>query len=764
MSPLAGLRHFIASHTEMSSANAGHVDEYPPLPSSLNAHDHELRNCAAEQSDYKTHPNTAPRYTPYIGLGARLSQTWINKWTILLLLVLFRVLLAVKDMDRDIADAKADALSACTSVEGVGSALASMPHYMSAGVNAMAADGVTSAVDGFSKMLQLIVTGVEELVLFYINMLTSTYVCLISLVIDGSLHVAIEMIEGVENMVNKTIDGITSTISSDLSSFEKDLNGFLKDIGDVTGLFGGSKDPPSINLTSEIDALNNIHINTSSLDGDLTRLSNHIPTFAQVQNFTDNLISLPFEDIKKLINESMSNFTFDKSVFPVAQKQELTFCSDNNSINDFFDGLSDVAHIARKVFIAVVTIAAILACIPMAYAEIRGWRTMQQRAQLLQSAAFDRLDVLYIASRPYTSTAGIKAASTFKSSKRQILTRWTVAYATTIPALFVLALGVAGLLAVLCQYILLKAIEKEVPVLTAEVSNYAGEVVGALNNASEAWATSANGVIESLNTKINNDVFGWVNTSTTAVNNTLNGFVNEYTGVLNTTFGGTILYDPVMQTINCLIGLKISSIEAGLTWVHNNAHVTFPEFANDTFSLGASEAISNSSSSNASLSSSAVTSNEITGAVAKMVDAIQAGIWDEFAIALTLVGLWFFILLIGIIRALICMSQREKTRAEGGAAYAGEQHGPAMPRSADAADRKFPAFDGAVSAHPDTQRHDDYETWGPTGLGLTPMSTPPPPFVEKIGHVGKRSVGTVEVAPAHVRSSSYGFVSGDEKS
>lgn len=124
------------------SSSSKTKEAFPAIPTSLHAEDHEMRDFSTDHPDYVL-PSTIPYYTPYLGLRARLSQVWINKWTILLALVLARVLLAVNGLDSDIASAKTEALSACTSVENVGSAMASMPHYLSQGVNEMAADGVT---------------------------------------------------------------------------------------------------------------------------------------------------------------------------------------------------------------------------------------------------------------------------------------------------------------------------------------------------------------------------------------------------------------------------------------------------------------------------------------------------------------------------------------------------------------------------------------------------------------------------------------------
>jgi hypothetical protein len=666
----------------------------------------------------------------------------------LLALIICRLLLAIKDINYDIANAKEEALSACTSVENVGSAMASMPHYLSEGVNALAADGVTKAVNGLMDMLMLTVTGVEEIILFVINMMTSTYVCLITLAISGSLEVAIQMIEDVGNAMNKSISGITGTISSDVASFQDGINKFLSDLN-IPALLGGSSKPPTINLTSQINELNSIQIDPTQMDSDLTKLNASIPTFAQVQNFTNNVIRTPFEIVKQAINESGAAYTFDKSVFQVAPKQALTFCSDNPAINDFFEGLVKAINTARKIFIIVLTLLAILACIPMAYREIWRWRTMQQRSLLLQKHAFDPMDVIYIAARPYTTTAGIKAASRFKSTKRQILTRWFVAYATSLPALFVLALGVAGLFSCLCQFIVLKTIQKEVPVLAEEVGDFAGKVVSALNNASMAWANDANGVISSTSNKVNNDVFGWVNTTTSAINGTLNEFTDEMSKELNATFGGTILYQPITGVINCLIGLKVAGIEKALTWASDNAHVTFPEFQPNVFSLGAAASLTNSSSTESFLSSPGnVASDDITNAIVKVTDKLQNGIKEEAIISACVVGIWFIIMLIGLCRAIFAMMTRDKTRAEGGPMYTGDNRVPLSPRSPNRKDvNQFPQFGGPVSSvHPVNSSED--MAWAAGGL-----------VDEKLGIAGHRSV-EASVKPGHERKSSHGYLDG----
>ncbi|KAJ9256591.1 hypothetical protein DTO207G8_2594 [Paecilomyces variotii] len=685
--------------------------------------------------------------TPYLGLRSRLSQVWINRWTILLLLVLARTLLAVSSLNNDMASAKREALSACTTVESMGSAMASMPHYMSQGVNELTASGVEKAVNGLMSMLTLTVTGVEELVVFFINTMTSTYLCLITLAVRGSAEVALSLIKDASDFLNKTLPDIGSDIHSTIDTFQSSLNDFIKDINSVTSALGADKQIPTLDVNGSLDKLDHLQL-PSSIDDDINKINSSLPNFKQVQNFTDNVIRLPFEELKKLINESTVQYKFDRSVFPVPAKEQLSFCNDNDGINSFFNGVADLVNLARKIFIAVLVIAAVLACIPMAWREIRRWRSMKDRSQLVRRDAHDPMDVVYIVSRPYTSTAGIKAASRFSNSRRQILVRWVFAYATSTPALFVLSLAIAGLFSCLCQYILLRSVEKTVPELTEQVSAFADKVVDSLNNASEQWAIGANKVIETTNNDINKDVLGWVNTSTTALNDTLNAFVDETTKVLNETFGGTLLYEPIKEVLNCLIGLKIEGIQKGLDWVSDHARVDFPLMPNDTFSLGAAASIAsdNSDPGDSFLADPGdQTSNKISEAVVRVVDKLADEIKTETIISSIILLIWVLILLIGIIRALTLWWTRERTRGEG----AGLTHNHARninPNNGNGPSDANGFTDVPLTAMPTVSRgvaHDSDEDHYPD---------------EKVGFAGQRNYDSalkVDNAAAAVRESSY---------
>jgi len=773
-------RHYFADHRPQKStmASLGNQQQtFPTVPPSFSAGGHEMRDDYAVHDEPRPSSNQSPYLTPYLGLRARLSQIWINRWTILLLLVLARTLIAIASLDDGLYSARKQALSACTSVESTGSAMASMPHYMSQGVNELTAKGVERAVNGLYSMVGLTITGVEELVIFIIGLLTNTYLCLITFAVSGSLHAALDLVKEVTDFLNKTLPAIGSEVNGAINTFDDGLSKFLDSFNNIGTIFGAQK-KPKLDVNLQLDKLNQLTIPSDFTDK-LNKLNASIPNFAEVKNATETVLRLPFEELKKLVNKRMGTYNFNRTAFPVPQKEKLSFCSGSNGINDFFDNLVGIAHVARKVFIVVLLLGAIAACVPMAYREIRRWRKEQERAKLVAQQSSDPMDVIYLAPRPYSSSFGIWLANRHTSVRNQTIIRWVVAYATSVPALFVLSLGIAGLFACLCQYILLKSVEKEVPALTNQVGEFAGTVVKALNNASQQWAIGTNKAIAATNKDINEELLGWVQTSTSSVNNTLNVFVDEMSDALNKVFGGTPLEDPIKEVLNCLIGLKIQGVQKALTWVHDNAQVNFPLIANDTFSLGAAKSISGDSASSQSFLNDPTASakDEISDAVISLILKIEKGIRTEALISLFILLIWVFIFLIGLGRGSFMFLKPSKGRAEGGQRYATDPSTENM-RVADTRDlfnfarRPEPqpeiSYPRPMSAAPpyefhkapanlDTRSDAPYalnpHPFAPSSSSANPDAILPAPSTlpvtnEKMGNVGVRNVGNDLYAPS----------------
>ncbi|RYP75317.1 hypothetical protein DL771_002413 [Monosporascus sp. 5C6A] len=694
--------------------------DVPPVPPSLNV------------NPWKKHgdPNVPSRrshdeITPYLGLRARYSQIWFNRWTVLLALVLIHFLLTADSLRSNLDDSKEKALSACTKVEDMGSTMASMPHYLSRGVNSLAASGITNSVQALVAMLDLIITAVNQLILFFIHMMTDTYVCLITLAVHTALNVSAIAVEKTTEALNSAIDGFADTLMKATDGIQSVVDAGwriaekVSNIGDDTeegagnveeGLTDGAGDVkdevtnpfslrdfiPSIEsldsqaltllsardlppdamvallprdilpdkpdirapLNDFLQKIKDIDIDTSGFVDGIDKLNDKIPTFDEVREMTNDAVSIPFNMARDALNKAYGNWSFDQNVFPVAQKEALSFCSENSSINDFFLTLFEIARKAKITAIVVIIILAILACIPMAYMERFRWQRQVEQAEVFSQHQYDSMDVAYMYSRPRAARAGLSISNTFKgwrlSKKKQILARWCVAYATTLPALFILSLALAGLFSCLCQIFLLKAIERKVPELASQVGDFAQEVVETLGNVSGKWSDDANGVIVTMNNDINEDVFGVVIKATTAVNDTINTFTRTMDQGLQAALGETVFKEAAAGVIRCVIGLKIETVQKGLTWVHDHAHIDFPLFPKDVYSMGASDSVSGEGDTNSFLASpKSVTTDEITDAVLRVTRWLRHKIIQDALISFAFFLVYLLIVLIGVVWALV---------------------------------------------------------------------------------------------------------------
>lgn len=643
--------------------------DYPQVPSSLHPDPYD--------SKLPSRPDPNTSITPYLSLRSRLSQIWINRWTVLLALVLVRVVLLIAQLRDNVGDAKTKALSACTKVEDIGSAMASMPHYLSVGVNDLSATGIEKSVHAMVDVLDLIMQGVQGIIFFIISFLTATYTCLITALIHGSLDVVASVTKDATKAFNDVIDSATNEIEDISNGLEKAINKVTSGI--ENSVFGKLiPDIPKVDFSEPVDKLKHFDLNSDDFVKDVRKLNKEIPDFEGVQNLTKQAIAFPFDIVRGALKDAYGNYKFNRDIFPLAQKQRLTFCSSNSTLENFFENVFKLIHKARIIFIVVLSLLAVLAIGPMAWLEIWRWRRQHKHAQIIHDNSQDPIDVVYIASRPYTSRAGIKLASPFKG-KRHTLTRWCVAYATSPAALFVLSLAIAGFFSCFCQWILLRAVQKEVPALSNKVGAFADDVVKTLEHVSQDWANDANGVIKGLNDDVNKDVLDYVANATDAVNNTLNTFTKEMDKGLNAVFKDTILLKPIQAVLHCVIGIKIESVQKGLTWVHDHAHVDFPMFPGDVFSLGANESISGDSDLKTFLASpSTVTTDEVTGAVTHVTHWMHNNIVQEALISTGILLCYIIVVLIGVCRTLAGMAVPGGETTEG--KYTGDDRPPMSPR------------------------------------------------------------------------------------
>lgn len=595
--------------------------------------------------------------TPWLGLRSRVSQAPMNRWTILLLLVLARLLISLDSLNANIVAAKTKALSACTKVEDAGSSMASMPHHLSAGVNRMAADGITKAVQGLVEVLLMILTGAQQLIMFFIELEVGLILCFSTAIARAVLELGEFAIEGATEALKASLQTISSGLDSALGELNNALDG-ARDALDKLHVVPGIDNihvPSTDAFEDNLKRLQDVPIDTSSVLKDLKDLEQKI-NYDNVKNVAKEAIAVPFDMVKRLLNESYGTWEFDQSVLPVPQKKSLSFCS-NSALEDFFEALFRVTADAKIIGIASLITMAVAVCGIMAWWESKRFKRQHDQSKTITEHA--PMDIIYVASRPYTARTGVWTSEKLTGDRRrQSLIRWVIAYATTYTALFVLALSAAGAFSCLCQWIIMQAVQRESPGLAASVGDFAGHVMTSLEQASTKWADDSNSIILGFQDDINDNMFGHVKNATHAANDTINKFDSAMHEGVSKAFGGV---PPLEQFVNdilgCLVDNKLESVEEALTWVNEKAHVTLPMFPADVFSVDADDPISGDPNSAMFLSTPiSSATDEVADATNGVADMLWSSLVQELVISIVLFLIYVAYVFFAVVQAAIRMA------------------------------------------------------------------------------------------------------------
>ncbi|KAG5438087.1 hypothetical protein PCK2_000970, partial [Pneumocystis canis] len=337
---------------------------------------------------------------------------------------------------------------------------------------------------------------------------------------------------------------------------------------------------------SAVDKLANVTVPTN-YDAELRKLQDKISLDA-VKNLAKRAIIFPFSELRKRINSTLSNYSFDVSLLPVPSKNEFLAYKDSRETRVFIKKFSDSVFNTIRIMLIVIVVLAILAVIPSAIKEWWDWRRLQSKAAMVWSIfsitkTFDPAEFILTVAHPWSTFLGVKFSQNFKDWHRRILIRWFLSYIFHPSSLFVLGLGILGAIGCGLQFLLLLIMKKNIPTGLSEV-NMRPLIVETFQETSSKWSNDVNVVLNETNTNMNNLLFGWVYESTRSINHTMNIFVNTTKNTLLHIFGGTILYKPVYETLNCMLFMKIKGIEKGLTWVHKNARISLPSVPDDILS------------------------------------------------------------------------------------------------------------------------------------------------------------------------------------
>ena len=126
-----------------------------------------------------------------------------------------------------------------------------------------------------------------------------TYLCLFTFAVRGSLSAVVTAADDTASFLNSTLATIERNIVADAATAQNTIIDEVQKIASgIGGIFGQNITIPPIELPS-VSQLSTIAI-PDTITKSLQTLNNSMPTFEEVKNATDSVISFPFDLLKVL--------------------------------------------------------------------------------------------------------------------------------------------------------------------------------------------------------------------------------------------------------------------------------------------------------------------------------------------------------------------------------------------------------------------------------------------------------------------------------
>jgi len=376
--------------------------------------------------------------------------------------------------------------------------------------------------------------------------------------------------------------------------------------------------------------------------------------------------------LKKEINDTFSEISFDTSVMPIPAQNRLSFCNDMDTsiIDDIGQDLIKTAKIGIVVLIILALILIGLNCLLTWYKwhclkthleyTRQAWLTDPTMYHTRTSAGMPQMtltdhNLLMLqanSSHPFITRITNRLSQLLRLTPSQhTYMQWFFHYVFHPPAAAVFLIGFFGLLCVELQLLAMgPLISRYQDRAATTVSDFSNTIATSINNSmynqSAAYANEVNARIDAVQTTLNDGLFGWVNQTTTTLNATVSEFYADIENAVNSVFGNTILQEPAQEFLRCFIGSKVDAIENVLTFLHDNLHVNMPRM-NDS-ALVVSQGTVNEAVQPIAAAAIGGGSNDRDSLIGKIINSYADSLRKERIMFCVFLGLWGLVVLMGI--------------------------------------------------------------------------------------------------------------------
>jgi hypothetical protein len=423
-----------------------------------------------------------------------------------------------------------------------------------------------------------------------------------------------------------------------------------------------------------------------TLSTQLIALNSSIPTLDQLRGDLENIVGIPFRLLKSEMNTTFATIAIPNVTVPLPPMVDIEFCGglDTGFIDELGKDLVTIAHVGIGILLAIAfvifAVNGVLTWIRYKFTNrhVAAVKARWAAGDVFPHGAHDTKTV-GLSEKGDASATPAKAATaltpeallrldnelshSFAHKVLDIIDRipilhlspiahdrlaWYLSYIFSPSALVCFLVGLFGILAICVQLIAIKPIQRKVDEQVAKtvqlvISSVGTKINATMGDASTTYATNVNAQLTTIDTTLNGQFFSWIGNATNVLNNTVVTYYADLETGINSAFGNTVLANPMLELVRCIVGNKIVALQGAVTFLQAHLRLPIPRVAPDVLLL-----------SNHTLAqvSSPIADAAIGGAnggvFGRLVDRYLSILRSELVTFGIILGVWGFICLMGL--------------------------------------------------------------------------------------------------------------------
>lgn len=559
----------------------------------------------------------------FLNLPEELTQVWLHKYIVVLVLMLLKVVLFTKMLALALASNKTVAKSLCESYEQLLQQAQRTPEIMLAVFGSVTNAAVQNTKKEALMLLKIAISIIKALISFVIELYLGTFTCLCTAFVKGALHIVTDATRDIVHAVDKAVNAFLKAFNKSLDGLSTLVNGVLTTIQAVKSLFSHNKSDQlsgavnSVNLTAS--TLKNISIPTGFID-DLSNLTEKIPDFQHVLSNVTHTVNRPLD----LLEQDVTRHVHLSGLLLLPQIKSVPQNGTCWKLDGDFDKAIAGTHKLSQWIVLGLCLGVLVVLLAAAFGAFRSYRR--------KIAIIDELALAPSAMQTgnLLDANKNKVALFFLHKNVDYRLKWFGNYCFTSLATTVLFLGLAGLLLVGLQYMVLCQAKLGLSKLNST------QFQNSTHHEVSRFLDNTQHTLDSTAETLNEQLFGSIDNTTENLHHHLESIEDSINNTISSIFHNTPFGSAVHSIVYCTIGRKIEELDDGLQWLHKHLEILFPEINKQQLLRQMQQKESDDSPM-----------SHIKSILDSVINSYQQSLLVELIIASSLCGCWLLIAVFG---------------------------------------------------------------------------------------------------------------------